>query len=292
MSVRAQVSGRERLRGLWALTHPGPSLMTALAYAVCALVAAHGRPDPTRLAVTVVGMIGLQFAISAFNDYCDRAADAHSHKFKPLARGVLPAWAAVLAALLFAAVMVACYAPYGLLPLLVAGAFLALGIAYDVGVKSTPLGGVMLGLAFPLLPLLAWQLFATVKPALFWTFPLGLALGLSIHLADALPDAASDAAVGAHGLTQVLGQRALAACWLLQAAANALVIALAATGLTPVRPLPLLIAEPLALGGLLINILTSRRQGLSEQRRLRVNFALTVVGALVTVVGWLASAVV
>jgi 4-hydroxybenzoate polyprenyltransferase len=243
------------------------------------------------LLVTVVGMIAVQFAISALNDYCDRDADRLSHKFKPLARGVLPPWVALLATLLFTALAAACYAPYGLIPLLIAGAFLALGFAYDLGVKSTPLGGVMLGLAFPLLPLLAWQVFAVVKPALFWTFPLGLALGLAIHLADALPDAASDAAAGARGLTQALGQRALGACWLLLAAANALVIALAVTGLAPARPLALLLAEPLACCALLVAVALGRDRARPEPQRLRVNFTLTVIIALVTTLGWLVGAV-
>lgn len=291
MSARTGVSGRERIAGLWLLTHPGPSLVTALAYALFALLAAHGQPNLTRLVVTVVGMIGLQFAISALNDYCDREADALSHKVKPLARGALPPWAALLATLLFTVLMVVCYAPYGLKPLLIASAFLALGFAYDLGVKSTPLGGVMMGLAFPLLPLLAWDLFASIKPALLWTFPLGLALGLAIHLADALPDAAADAAAGAHGLTQALGAYALTACWTLLAAANALVIALSLTGLAPARPRVLLVAEPLALAALLLAIGAARQRGQPERRRLQINFALTVFIALTTALGWLVSAV-
>ncbi|MDE3231264.1 MAG: UbiA family prenyltransferase, partial [Chloroflexota bacterium] len=133
--VGARVSGRQRLAALWIIMHPGPSLVTALAYAIFALLAAHGRPDPVRLAVTVVGLVGQQFAISALNDYCDRQADAHSHKYKPIARGALPPWVALVAALVGALVMVACFAPYGLTPLLIAGAFLALGVAYDLGVK-------------------------------------------------------------------------------------------------------------------------------------------------------------
>jgi 4-hydroxybenzoate polyprenyltransferase len=289
-SVRT-VSPRERLLGLWRLMHPGPSLVTALAYAAFALLAAHGRPDPTRLLVTLVGMIGLQFAISALNDYCDREADAHSEKNKPLARGVLPAWVALVATLLLTALMIACYAPYGWSPLLIAGGFLALGFAYDLGLKSTPLGGVLMGLAFPLLPLLAWDLFASVRPALYWTFALGLALGLAIHLADALPDAAADSAAGAHGLTQALGRYALATCWLLLAAANVLVIVLALAGLTPVRPLALLIAEPLAGVALLAAVINGRASKRPERARLRLNFLLTILIALVTAIGWLISAV-
>ncbi len=285
------VSGRERLVGLWVMMHPGPSLATALAYAAFALLAARGRPDLARLLVSVVGLVGQQFAISALNDYSDREADAQSHKYKPLARGILPPWVALVATLLFSMLMVACFLPYGREPLLLAGAFLALGFAYDLGLKSTPLGGVLMGLAFPLLPLLAWDLFATVPPALYWTFPLGLALGVSIHLADALPDAAADGAAGAHGLTQALGRHALLVCWLLPLAANALIVILALTSRTPARPGVLAISEPLALVGLLAARSVARRRQWPERRRLRANFLLIVAVALVTALGWLISAI-
>lgn len=280
------------LKGFWALTHPGPSLVTTLAYAIFALLAAHGRPDPVMLTVTVIGMIALQFAISAFNDYRDREADALSHKFKPLALGILSPWVALAATALFTLVMIACYAPYGLEPLLIAGAFLVLGFAYDLGLKTTPLGAVMMGLAFPLLPLLAWDLFASVKPALFWTFPLGLAIGASIHIADALPDAVADRAAGGHGLAQALGPYALVVEWLLLAGASLLVVVLAATGATPSRPAALLVTAPLSLVLLLAALFQFRRRERPERLRLRINFILTVLIALVIAVGWVASAIV
>lgn len=294
-STRDAVSQPQRNRGrlaaFWALTHPGPSLMSALAYAIFAALAAHGRPDLIRLFVTFVGMVGVQFSISTLNDYCDREADRLSSKFKPLATGALPPWVALALTALFAGVMVACYAPYGLTPLLTAGAFLALGYAYDLGVKSTPLGAVLMGIAFPLLPMLAWELFATVKPALFWTFGLGLALGVSISLADALPDTDSDSAAGLRTLAQTLGRHALVGCWLGLLAANALVVTLALTRLTPVRPLALLIAEPLALGALGLAVALGRSQSRLREERLRLNFVLTVLIALISALGWLISAV-
>ncbi len=284
-------SGVMRVKGLWALTHPGPSLVTALAYAIFALLAARGHPDPVTLTVTVIGMIALQFAISAFNDYRDRYADALSHKFKPVALGVLSPRAALVATAFFTVVMVACYAPFGLGPLLIAGSFLILGFAYDLGLKSTPLGAVMMGLAFPLLPLLAWDLFASVKPALYWTFPIGLAIGASIHIADALPDAVVDQAAGAHGLTHALGRFAFGAGWLLLATASLLVVALAVAGMTPSRPAVLFVTVPLSLMSPLAAAVLLQRRDQSERQRLRANFALTVATALVIAVGWIASAV-
>ncbi len=295
MSENARAAEYDRttlLKGLWALTHPGPSLVTALAYGIFALLAASGRPNPITLSVTVIGMIALQFAISALNDYCDRKADRQSHKFKPVALGVLSPRAALGATAFFTAIMVACYAPYGLEPLLIAGAFLILGFAYDLGLKSTPLGAVMMGLAFPLLPLLAWNLFASIKPALYWTFPIGLAIGASINIADALPDMAADHAANVRGLTQALGRYALSVEWLLLACAGLLVLLLAMTDATASRPAVLLITMPLALVLLLGAIMFHQRRELPERQRLRANFVLTVLISLVIAIGWITSAII
>ncbi len=291
MSMKIGVSKRQQLSGLWVLMHPGPSLVTALAYALFAVLAARGRPDPRTLLVTVVGMIALQFAISALNDYCDREADLLSQKAKPVARGVLAPGIALGATAALIVLMVVCYAPYGLTPLAIVTAFLVLGIAYDLGLKSTPLGGVVMGLAFPLVPLLAWDLFARVTPALYWTFPLILALGIAVHLADALPDYAADSAASAHGLTQLLGDKALLTSWLCVVGANLLIVLLAVTGLTPARWGVLLTTAALVALVILAAALVARLSGWPERSRLRANFALTVAAGLITVTGWLLSAV-
>jgi 4-hydroxybenzoate polyprenyltransferase len=284
---------RAHLQGVWALTHPGPSLITAVAYVLCVLIAARGKPDVTRLVVTVLGMICMQFAISALNDYRDREADARSqHKRKPIVQGLVTPNFALSLALALAVAMEVLYAPYGIVPALTATAFLALGFAYDLGVKTTPFSGVMLGLAFPIIPLLAWELFATVKPALFWTFAIGMALGLSIHLADALPDVQADSAAGVRGLTQMLGRNALVACWGLLALAEVLIVALALSHATTARLAILIPALAVATFLLLGAILSFQRQALPELARLRFNFAWVVGSALVIACGWLASAVV
>ena len=291
MSVRLTATQKRQITGLWVMLHPGPSLVTTLAYALFAVLAARGHPDPVKLLVTLVGMASLQFAISALNDYYDRDADILSHKFKPVAQRVISPRMALVATVFFTVLMAVCYIPYGLAPLSIASAFLLLGFAYDLGLKSTPVGGVLMGIAFPLLPLLAWDLFATLKPALFWTFPVGLALGIAIHLADALPDVAADKAAGARGLAQALGRHALAACWLLLAGANLLIIVLAASGITHARPVALLITQPLAFSMLLAAIVIYLQEWQPVQWRLRVNFVLTVAIALLTGLGWLVSAV-
>lgn len=280
-----------RLRSMWALMHPGPSLATALAYGALTLLAARGRPPLATFVVTFAGMIALQFAISAFNDYRDRKADAFSHKFKPVALGILSPRAALIATAILMVMMIACYAPYGLAPLGIASAFLILGLAYDLGLKATPLGALLMGAAFSLLPLLAWTLFASVKPALFWMFPIGLALGAAIHIADALPDLNADRAAGARTLAQTLGYFALATEWALLTFATLLPLALAGLGWTSARAPVLATATLLPLALVAASIFLSRLMP-RDMRALRLNFILTVMAALVIGVGWVASALV
>jgi len=287
------VTARARLGGVWMLLHPGPSLITVAAFIICAVIAARGTPAPLRLVLTALGMVCMQFAISALNDYCDRAADSQSeHKRKPIPLGLVTPTFALGLALILAVAMVVLYAPFGFGPSVTALAFLLLGFAYDLGVKSTPFSGVMLGLAFPIIPLLAWELFAQVKPALGWTFALGMALGIAIHLADALPDRAADQAASVHGLTQLLGQHALAACRIALGVAIALIVLLPLTNITPARPAIIVSAACIATG-LVIGAIIDYHQGQrAESERLKRNFLFVIATALVTTVGWLAGAVV
>jgi 4-hydroxybenzoate polyprenyltransferase len=278
-----------RLSGAWALLHPGPSLMTVLAYLIFALIAAGGRPPLPKLILTTLGMACIQFAIGALNDYCDRDADRFSSKRKPIVLGLVSPRFALWLTAAFIAGMALCFAPYGPGPFALAVFALALGVAYDLGVKRTPFSGIMLGLEFPTLPLLAWALFATVHPALYWTYLIGLALGLAIHLADALPDAAADAQAGAHGLTQLLGKRALATCWGLCAIAIGLTLILGLS-LAPSRWPVVLLADIIA-AKILIAAIIIGRAGISA-KQLRTNFFCVVGIAFVTAIGWLFTAVV
>ncbi len=282
-----------RAAGWWALMQPRASLLVVAIYGLCCVVAAGGHPMSARLAVAVVGMTCMQFSIGALNDYCDRASDAITrHKPKPIVLGVVSPRAALVVAMLLAAATVALYVPFGRLALAAVSASLLLGFAYDLGMKSTPASGIMIGLAFPMLPLLAWDLFATVRPALLWTFALGVIIGLAVHLADALPDAEADSAVGVYGLSQLLGRWALATCWGLLALADLLAVALAVARVVPVRALPLVVCEAIGLALVGGAIASWRRVAVPQDRRLRRNFGWSVASAMVIAAGWLVSAVV
>jgi 4-hydroxybenzoate polyprenyltransferase len=283
---------RAKATGFWALLHPGPSIITAIAYCIFAIIAAQGLPSIGKLILTTFGMLAMQFAISTFNDYCDREDDKYSQKAKPIVRGIISGNFALISTMIFIIIMIVCYIPYGLEPTIVAILSLSIGLAYDLGLKKTPLSGIMLGIAFPMLPLLAWILFATFKPALLWTYVVGLAIGIGIHLADALPDASADSHAGMHGLTQILGHRALFVCWGLFAMTGFAMAIVAMIGIIPIRSPILLITEFSSVLALLIAIGTYYYwQMESETVRLRVNFRYIVIIALTLSIGWIAAAV-
>ena len=292
MTLRTWRRTIRRTWGFWALMHPGPSLATATAYVLCVLIAAHGVPSPGRLVLTTLGMICMQFAISALNDYQDRQTDALSeHKRKPLVLGVVSPGIALALALGLAAAMIALYAPFGIIPVLTALVGLSIGFAYDLGLKATPLSGVMLGLAFPVIPLLAWEIFSTVTPALFWTFPIALALGIGIHLADALPDVEADTSAGTGGLATLLGASAAPVCWGALATAGLFIAGLPLIHATPTRPFIMIPAEALALALLVAASYLYHDQRISRVARLRRHFVLCIAVGLVLASGWLASSV-
>lgn len=280
-----------RLHGFWRLVHPGPSLATAVAYAICALLASNGHPPFLPFILSVLGMVSMQFAISSFNDYRDREADAHSTKPKPIVQGIISPQAAVLTTCVLTLVMYLCYLPLGLAPTATASAFLLLGFAYDLGVKQTPFSGFMHGLAFPTIPLLAWQIFSRPFPALYWAFPIILLLGVGIHLADAIPDAQADLAAGVRGLTQLLGPAALAVCWGLFALADLLVIVLASGHIVPVITARLVVTVAMAVLALAGAVVVWRSH-LASKLRLRYHFLALLLAAVFTAGGWLAATVV
>jgi len=280
-----------RSAGVWRLMHPGPSLATAGVFGICAVIASGGRPEPIRFITSIIGLICMQFAISALNDYCDRASDAFSHKRKPIVEGIVTPQFALVATVVLTIGMYLCFLPWGIGPTITASVFLGLGFAYDLGVKSTPFSGVMHGLAFPTLPLLAWQLFSHPFPALYWTFALGMALGLGIHLADAIPDMQADHAAGANGLAQYLGSLTVPVCWSLFALADILVAVIAITQVVMVRPLLIVGTVVIGLALLARAILIWQQQSLTTKQRLRGHFLWLLGSAVATTVGWLSATI-
>ncbi len=96
----------------------------------------------------------------------------------------------------------------GWLPLALAGAGLACGLAYDLRLKGLGLGWLCFAVALPLLPASTWVAAAgTLPPHWELLLPLAALAGPTLHLANGMVDLERDAATGIPAPAVRLGRR-------------------------------------------------------------------------------------
>ena len=213
------------------LAHPLPTLLNAAVAAALSTIAG-ARADQAALAAAT--MLGIHACIGSLNDFFDRHRDAGRAE-KPLASGTVPA----RAALVIAAVGVSCgllaAAQLGSLPLTLAAAGATLGLAYNAGVKNTPLSWLPFSFGVSIIPLFAWAAAGLSAPASI----LGLSLaaipgGAGLALQNGLADRALDARAGLRGVVVRLGERrALVLALLAHGAAIGVVLTVAPARAAP-----------------------------------------------------------
>jgi len=197
-----------RLRG-FAVLHPVPSLLVALAVAALALVA---DASPRDALVLAVGMFGFQVSIGALNDIADMERDRLARPDKPLPAGVVPVRAAWAVVVIGAAVGLVVSASFGPAVLLVGLLGAGSGYAYDLAARPLGLGWLAFALALPALLVWVWLAAAgTLPPQAQLLLPLAALAGPAVHLANSMADAAVDRRSGAASLATRLGPRRSAA---------------------------------------------------------------------------------
>ena len=184
----------KRVQALIITSHPGPSLAIT---ALTTLLAAQAAPHGIGPALTAPALLAGQLSIGWSNDACDAGRDAAAGRAdKPLARGDISAGAVWTAAGVGAAAGLAMALVIGPLTGGLYALAIALGWAYNLGVKSSLASGAMYLLGFGLMPAYA----ASTLPghhAPRWQVTVAAALlGLGAHFANVLPDLAADKATG------------------------------------------------------------------------------------------------
>jgi len=261
----------KRVQALIVTSHPGPSLAVT---ALTTLLAAQAAPHGIGPVLTAPALLAGKLSIGWSNDACDAGRDAAAGRTdKPLARGDSSAravWTAAFAAAAAGLAMAFVIGP------VTAGLFalaIALGWAYNLGLKSSPWSGVTYLLGFGLMPAYAAStLPGHPAPRAAVTVAAGL-LGLGAHFANVLPDLAADKATGVGGLPQRV------AAWWGPAAvrAVALLLLLAASVLLLVGATRLWVAVPGLIAALLLAVASVRGTG-------RVPFLAAIAIAAVDIV--------
>lgn len=281
--INARLSGPAWLRPY------RPALASILSVAILTLLAA--RPH---FAWDILGLITgafavMQFALAMLSNYCSVGPEEQSQPDNSIRR----AFAAPLAALITAAnlglLMAAMLLQLPPLAWIISLCYLALGLIYNLRLKSTPYGGLALALAAPLIPLYAFAGAGRAlhnAPFLFWLVPIGFLLGVALNLANSLPAIEEDTVSGAPRLSVWLGlKRSFDACQLLIVASATLIGALTISGLSPAQPWILVITLTLVCLGIEAMLLFFGPEQPAETRRLY--FYVVALTCTVLAGGWM-----
>lgn len=277
------------LWGLFLLSHPGPVALHIVAVAVFVLLAAWPHMAWSIFALIVGAHAAMQISIAMLNDYCDRRMDALGKPHKPIPRGLILPREALVAGLLMIALMLILLLPLPPLALIFSLAYLALGQGYNLGLKSTPLSGIVFALAMPLIPLYAFAGVGRSLPFLFWLAPVGFLLGVALNLANSLPDVEEDAAGGARTLAVALGvRRSFLLCQVLILLSAVLIAGLALLNVVPAQPSALIITLVLtALSIVAMQLFSGPTKPVETRKGF---FYLFVLTCIVLTGGWLIGA--
>src|SRR5205809_3291265 len=237
MQITKKRTFNDIILGFFLLSHPIPVLFHIVAITIFTLLAAWPYFVWSIIVLVIAAHAAMQVSIAMINDFCDRRMDAQSKPEKPIPRGLILPSEALIAGFLMIAIMFVLLIQLPLLALIISLVYLTLGQAYNLGLKSTPLSGIVFALAMPLIPLYAFAGVGRVLPFLFWLVPVGFLLGVALNLANSLTDLEEDSAYGAKTLAVVLGVKgSFRACHLLLLTGAALIALLMVLHIVPAAP--------------------------------------------------------
>lgn len=168
-----------------------------------ALIATGDAPTATRLGLS---MTALQASIGALNDLVDAPADAGHKPGKPIPRGLVSHRFAMGVVAAGAATGLALALGSGWPLVILGGAGLAIGYAYDLAAKGTAWSWAPFAVGIPILPLYGWFGAAGSVPGWFVALlPMAILVGASIAIANARADLERDEAAGRGSVAVRLG---------------------------------------------------------------------------------------
>lgn len=185
------------------------------------------------------GLVGLavllqQLSVGSSNDWLDYQRDLVTNRTdKPLVSGLvklaeLRRWSYLTAVLAILVSVLLGWQAALMMPVM-----LAIGWAYNLGMKSNASSVLPYALGFGTLPIFAGL--ASTEPFVvpFWVVVVAALLGVSSHFANALPDMFDDKATGVNALPHMLGQRISAVVISITAIGASALVVIQSTGLDP-----------------------------------------------------------
>jgi len=200
------LSHQNGVRNLAQACHPGPT--AAVTTFSVAMAAGAGAPVSTTALVGLAVLTG-QLSIGWSNDWIDAERDAAVGRAdKPVGAGRLSVAAVRNAALVALATCAALSMALGWRAGLVHLFVVAMGWAYNLGLKSTAWSWAPYALAFGALPLAIALALPGHPVASWWAIAGGALLGVGAHGANVIPDFQDDSETGVRGLPHRVGRTA------------------------------------------------------------------------------------
>ncbi len=196
-----------RIRSLVFMGHPGPSLLVTVVLVAIAALAERRMPDATRILQLIGAMLPVQLCIGVINDVVDLPADLVAKPHKPLVRGVVDRSTAAWVGAMLGVVGLASAATINPATLGFDALALGAGLAYDLGLRRTPLSWVPWWAGMAVLPLEGYASVGSIPSRLLVLIPLSALIAIGLHFANALPDIDGDRRAGRRSLPVIAGTR-------------------------------------------------------------------------------------
>jgi 4-hydroxybenzoate polyprenyltransferase len=193
------------IRSLIFMGHPGPSLLVTVVLVAIAGLAERRVPDGLLVVQLVGAMLPVQLCIGVINDVVDLPADAVAKPHKPLVLGVIARSTAAWVGVALGATGLAVAATINLETLGLDALALGAGLAYDLGLRRTPLSWVPWWGGMAVLPLEGYASVGSIPSRLLVLIPLSGLIAMGLHFANALPDLDGDRLAGRRSLPVLVG---------------------------------------------------------------------------------------
>jgi 4-hydroxybenzoate polyprenyltransferase len=216
---------------LFRATHPLPSLSVS-SFAVLFGIGV-GLP-PEKLLLVGLAVLTQQFSVGLSNDWLDAGRDKAVQRIdKPIAQGMVSLASVRTASLVAAVIALALALALGTAAFMLMLPMLAIGWAYNLGLKANGFSVVPYILGFGILP--AFVTLSGQEPTLpqLWVMIVAGVFGVAAHFANTLPDLLADKQTGVRALPHILGQRASALVIALSASSASLILVTQSNKLAP-----------------------------------------------------------